>query len=81
MFEVTLHAVAANSVERIERVVHKHSGGKLDHVARVALLAKVAAGQPQVIARYHEEPCAANVITELTLLRATASVGKAVEVV
>lgn len=77
MFEVTLSAIAAGSAERVERVVHKHSGGRLDHVARVALLAQVQAGKPQVVARYHEKPSADNALAELTLLQATATVAAA----
>ncbi|MBM4344658.1 MAG: hypothetical protein FJ100_14935 [Deltaproteobacteria bacterium] len=77
MFEVTLSAIAKGSAERVERVVHKHSGGALDHVARVALLADVQAGRPRVVARYHERHCADNALAELCLLRATASVSAA----
>jgi hypothetical protein len=67
MFEVQLVSFPAAKEERLERVVQKHSGGKLDHLQRLDLLGKVKSGQPQVIARYHEEHCAHNAIAEVTL--------------
>jgi len=77
MFQVTLSAIAHGTAGRVERVVHKHSGGALDHAARTALVAKVEAGQPQVVARYHEAPCADRVVAELALLGAQATSAKA----
>ncbi|MSP91363.1 MAG: hypothetical protein EXR79_06115 [Myxococcales bacterium] len=80
MFEVRLKAFPTqfgfphSPAERIERVVHKHSGGKLDHAARLALLREVAAGRPQIVARYAEEHAAHNVVAEFRLLAADAEV-------
>lgn len=76
MYAVTLTTFAAAKLERIERIVQKHGGGVIDHVQRVALLRQVLAGQPQVIARYHEESCAANVVAELAVWQAAATVAK-----
>ena len=73
MFEVQLVSFPAATTERMERVVQKHSGGKLDHEQRVALLGQVAGGKPQVIARYHEEHCAHNAIAEVKLQGGTAA--------
>ena len=74
MFVVTLSQFAPDRRERVERIVHKHSGGTLDHVAREALLSKVAAGQPQVIARYVEEHAAVNAVAECKLQQCQATI-------
>ncbi len=75
MYQVTLEQFPSKIRERVERIVHKHSGGKLDHQQRQALLALVLAGQPQIIARYAEEHVAANVVKECQLLGGSALVG------
>ena len=62
MYTVTLKSFPHASLHRLERVVQKHSGGKLEYPERNALLAKVEAGQPQVVARYVEEHVAENVV-------------------
>lgn len=67
MYQVKLMSFPAAKTERIERIVQKHSGGKLNHEDRLAFLAKVAAGQPQILASYHEEHCAHNAIAEAAL--------------
>lgn len=77
MFELRLIEFPKAIGERLERVVQKHSGGKLDHEARMALLAEVAAGQPKVIARYAEEHAAHNALAEVVLLGARGEVAKA----
>lgn len=80
MFEVRLLAFPTqfgfphSPAERIERVVHKHAGGRIDHDARRALLGEVAAGRPQIVARYVEEHAAHNVVAEFRLLAAEAEV-------
>lgn len=71
MHILTLTAVPHPKLHRLERVVHKHSGGKLDFDARMALLAKVEAGQPQVVARYLEEHVIHNAAAEFRVHGAT----------
>lgn len=77
MFEVRLISFPQQVQERLERVVHKHGGGKVNHDQRLALLAGVAGGQPHVIARYAEEHMAHNAQAEVALLGAKAEVAKA----
>ena len=77
MYVVTLTAFPAAKHERLERVVQKHSGNKLDHLARHALLHAVATGQPQVVARYVEEHVAENAVNEFKLHGATVQLSTA----
>jgi hypothetical protein len=77
MFELRLIEFPKQIGERLERVVQKHGGGKLDHEGRLALLGQVAGGQPQVIARYAEEHAAHNALAEVVLLGARGEVVKA----
>lgn len=74
MFTVTLRAFPAPQLHRLERVVQKHGAGKLDHLQRNALLHDVAAGRPQVVARYAEEHAAANAALEFKYHGATVDV-------
>jgi hypothetical protein len=74
MFEVRLLSFPHRRHERIERVVHKHSGNRLDHVARKSLLHEVESGRPQIVARYVEEHAAENAAVELKLLDAVCEV-------
>ncbi len=64
MYAVTLKSFPHEKFHRLERVVQKHTSGKLEYADRNALLAKVEAGQPQVVARYVEEHVAENVVLE-----------------
>lgn len=77
MYQVKLSSFPAPKLERVERIVQKHSGGQLDHTARVALLQQVLAGQAQVIARYAEEHAAHNVVAEVALQGGACAVEKA----
>lgn len=74
MIQVRLLSFPRPRHERIERVVQKHSGGKLDHKQREALLHEVASGRPQVVARYAERHAAENAALELKLLDAIVEV-------
>ena len=73
MYTVTLKSFPHASLHRLERVVQKHTSGKLEYPERNALLAKVEAGQPQVVARYAEEHVAHNVVLEYKQHGAVAS--------
>ncbi len=72
MYTVTLQSFPHEKLHRLERVVQKHSGGKLEYPERNALLALVEAGQPQIVARYAEEHVAENVVLEYKTHGATA---------
>lgn len=76
MYEVKLVSLPHVRLERVERIVQKHSGGRLDHPQRKALLHEVEAGRPQVIARYHEEHAAENVVLELKMQGAVGEVAE-----
>lgn len=76
MYTVTLTSFPHEKLHRLERVVQKHTGGKLDYDARNALLAQVEAGQPQIVARYHEEHVAENVVLEYKGHGATAEMAE-----
>jgi hypothetical protein len=73
-YAVRLKSCPAKRVERVERIVHKHSANKLEHLARKALLHKVAAGEPQIVAHYAERASAENVVAEFALQGAEAEV-------
>jgi hypothetical protein len=74
MFEVRLLSFPHRRHERLERVVQKHSGNRLDHEQRTALLDEVESGRPQIVARYVEEHAAENAALELKLLDAVCEV-------
>lgn len=74
MFQVRLLSFPRPRHERLERIVQKHSGGKLDHPQREAVLHAVASGRPQVVARYAERHAAENAALELRLLDAIVEV-------
>lgn len=76
MYTVTLKSFPAEKLHRLERVVQKHNGAKLDYLQRNALLHKVAAGQPQIVARYAEEHAAENVVLEYKTHGATAEMAE-----
>ena len=75
MHTLTLTAVPHEKLHRLERVVQKHSGGKLDYEARMSLLHKVEGGQPQIVARYLEEHVIDNAAAEFRLHGATVTAG------
>lgn len=74
MFEVRLLSFPHRRHERIERVVQKHSGKRLDHDQRKALLHDIESGRPHVVARYVEQHAADNAALELKLLDAVCEV-------
>lgn len=83
MYAVRLISFPQSRHERIERVIHKHSatlaqtqgpGAQLAHGQRLALLHEVAAGRPQVFARYAEHEVAEHAAAECTLQGAVAEV-------
>lgn len=83
MHAVRLISFPAARHERIERIVHKHSatlaasqgpGAQLPHTDRAKLLHDVAAGRPQVFARYAEHEVAEHAAAECTLQGAVAEV-------
>jgi hypothetical protein len=76
MYTVTLKSFPADKLHRLERVVQKHNGAKLEYPQRNELLHKVQAGQPQVVARYAEEHVAANVVLEYKTHGATAEMAE-----
>lgn len=76
MFEVLLNAVDASRAEHVGRVVHKHNRA-LSHAQFEAVVARVAAGHPEVVARYQERHTADNVVAELAYHKATAEVRQA----
>ena len=74
MFCVLLQKFPPNRAERVERIVHKHSGGGLDHLARLAVLQRVRQGEAAIVARYAEEHVAVHAVAEFALVGAEASV-------
>ncbi len=75
MHEVTLKSLGKANAHRLERVVQKHDG-QLAHPQRISLLERVAAGQPQIVARYKEQHVAANVVAEYAVHGAVAEVSE-----
>lgn len=73
MYEVHLKSFPSARIEHIERVVHKHNRA-MSHHDYAALVHRVAKGEPQVVARYHEAHVADNVVLELAYHEATAEV-------
>jgi len=77
MYEVRLLSFPKRRRERIERVIHKHGGNKIEHLQRLALLHEVQAGRSRVVASYAEAHAAHNVALELRLLDAKCEVAEA----
>ena len=73
MHEVFLTQTPAKRREHIVRVVYKHNR-TLTHHEHEAIVARVAGGGQEVIARYEEKHTADNVVAELAYHGAAAEV-------
>jgi len=76
VYEVVLTQAPVERHEHLGRVVHKHNR-ELDHHAFEAVVTRVINGGQEVVARYHEEHAAQNVVKELAYHGATAEIRSA----